>query len=174
MESGRSYRRNQTYLMKTKEWNYDNIRESADDDNEDFDLSNSIKLKNNLQESTEMRTSDDNTVEVVANNSRNVVETRSWCVWYISGMSTKMYKNPCYFVNIYNNSWWWGIYVRVLNGLRPIYKESYSNDNNSHNNKNDKLILLMITVAIAIVNNLNNKRKSIRRFSSWNKLLSCN
>ena len=42
----------------------------------------------------------------------------------ILGLSTKMYKNPCYFINIKNNSLCWEIYIRVLNSLRTICKES--------------------------------------------------
>ena len=44
----------------------------------------------------------------------------------ISPMSTKVYKNPCNFVNIDNNPLYWKVLVRVLNGFGPTYKDSFT------------------------------------------------
>ena len=38
----------------------------------------------------------------------------------ISDVSTKVYKNPCYFVNTTNNFLYWEIYVKMFNRLKPI------------------------------------------------------
>ena len=74
MENGRSYRRNQTHLIKTIEGSYDNTIIGLDDTgNVDFDLSNTIKEETNLQENTGMSSSGDKTDETAAYKSGNVV-----------------------------------------------------------------------------------------------------